>query len=173
MIFWIAFLFPVLLGIWNLLLSLSFGTILLSAIGVGLCIFGAVRRVERPVVVGVFCLLIAYGGALVSSEARPQFWTGLAYGLAVFLTIELNFDLRRMRRWKDVEKIWTHRRRYLIQLIISVVVGGFLVTTLAVSFAPGLIGRPAPLVFWIGGVGVVIMAIASAMMLRFWIHDER
>ena len=173
MMLWIVLFIPVLLGLWNLLVSLSLLTVLLSAVGVALCFYGTIRWFERPVVIGVFCLLIAYGSALVSTEARPQFWTGLVYGLAALITIELNFDLRRTRRWKNEKVMWAHRRRYLIQLLIAVVVGGFLIATLAVSFAPGLVGRPAPLVFWIGGIGVVVMAIASAMMLRFWIKDER
>jgi len=44
---------------------------------------------------------------------------------------------------------------------------------LAVGLAPWLEGKPVPLIFWVGGIGVVLLAVASAAMMRFWIRDER
>ena len=173
MTFWLVLALPALLSIWNLLMSRSFGTILLTAAGMVLCVIGAWRRSERPVIAGLLCLLIAYGGALVGSEASLQLWTGLAYGLGIFLTMELSFDLRRIAGRRDSPALWEPRRRYLLAIAASVVIGGFVLGILAVSFAPGLAGRTAPLVFWVGGIGVVVVAAASAMMLRFWVRDER
>ena len=68
-------------------------------------------------------------------------------------------------------------RRLLIALPLSlagwVVALGLVVATLALNLAPRLPTQTVAGVFWVGGVSIVVLALAAAAMLRFWLRQGR
>ena len=164
---------PVLLGVWNLALAgITFGTILASLLGVAAVVYGAQQYRSGFVTAGVFALLVAHAGALVTAGSPVQVWTGLAYGLGLLIIMEASYDHITILRGRAAGRRYAARRDYLIRVGVATVIAGFIVAVLGVGYAPRLAGQSAPAIFWIGGLSVVALSVAALMLLRFWLKER-
>lgn len=164
---------PLALGAWNLALAgVTLGAALASLAGAAAVIYGAQQRRSGYVTAGVFALLVAHAGALVSAGAPVQVWPGLAYGLGLFVIMEAAYDHLTILHGRAAGRRYAVRRRYLIRVAAATVAAGFAVAVLGVGYAPRLAGQSAPAIFWIGGLSVVALSAAALMLLRFWLKER-
>lgn len=164
---------PLALGAWNLALAgITPGAVLASLAGAAAVVYGAQQYRSGYVTAGVFALLVAHAGALVTAGAPVQVWPGLAYGLGLLAIMEASYDHLTIMRGRAAGRRYAVRRSYLIRVAAAAVAAGFAVAVLGVGYAPRLADQSAPAIFWIGGLSVVALSAAALMLLRFWLKDR-
>ena len=164
---------PLVLGAWNLALAgITMGTVLASLAGVAAVVYGAQQHRSGFITAGVFALLVAHAGALVTAGTTVQVWPGLAYGLGLMMIMAASYDHLTILRGRAAGRRYAVRRAYLTKVGIGAVVAGFVVALLGVGYAPRLADQTAPAIFWIGGLSVVALSVAALMMLRFWLKGS-
>ena len=164
---------PLALGAWNLALAgITLGTVLASLVGAAAVVYGAQQRRSGYVTAGVFALLVAHAGALVTAGAPVQVWPGLAYGLGLLVIMEASYDHLTILRGRAAGNRYAVRRSYLIRVGAAAVAAGFAVAVLGVGYTPRLADQSAPAIFWIGGLSVVALSVAALMLLRFWLKER-
>ena len=164
---------PLVLGAWNLIhAGVTLGTLLASLTGVATVVYGAQQRRPGLITVGVFALLVAYAGTLVTASTPVQAWPGLVYGLGLLLIMEASYDHLTILRGRVAGRRYAVRRAYLMRVSTGAVIAGFLVAILGVGYAPRLTNQSAPAIFWIGGLSVVVLSIAALLLLRFWLKER-
>ena len=163
---------PLVPGAWNLALAgITLGTVLASLAGVAAVVYGAEQHRSGFVTAGVFALLVAHAGALVTAGTPVQVWPGLAYGLGLLIIMEASYDHLTILRGRAAGRRYAVRRVYLMRVGVGTV-AGFVVAVLGVGFAPRLADQSAPAIFWIGGLSVVALSVAALMLLRFWLKER-
>ena len=164
---------PLILGAWNLALAgITLGTVLASLAGVAAVVYGAEQHRSGFVTAGVFALLVAHAGALVTAGTPVQVWPGLAYGLGLLIIMEASYDHLTILRGRAAGRRYAVRRVYLMRVGVGTVIAGFVVAVLGVGFAPRLADQSAPAIFWVGGLSVVALSVAALMLLRFWLKER-
>jgi hypothetical protein len=164
---------PLVLGAWNLALAgITLGTVLASLAGVAAVVYGAQQHRSGFVTAGVFALLVAHAGALVTAGTPVQVWPGLAYGLGLLIIMEASYDHLTILRGRAAGRRYAVRRVYLVRVGVGTVIAGFVITVLGVGYAPRLADQSAPALFWIGGMSVVALSVAALMLLRFWLKER-
>ena len=164
---------PLILGAWNLALAgITLGTVLASLAGVAAVVYGAEQHRSGFVTAGVFALLVAHAGALVTAGTPVQVWPGLAYGLGLLIIMEASYDHLTILRGRAAGRRYAVRRVYLMRVGVGTVIAGFVVAVLGVGYAPRLADQSAPAIFWVGGLSVVALSVAALMLLRFWLKER-
>ena len=163
---------PLILSGWNIALGReSVATILLSALGAAAVVYGLDQRRYSTVVGGCFALLVGQVGALVTSATPPQVWTGLLYGGGLLAILELAYDRITLFRGQVSQQLWRQRLKHHAGVAIASVAVAFFVGTLAVGFS-GRLPQSTAIIFWVGGVSIVVLAIAAAAIMRFWMGQD-